>query len=203
MHPAALHRIRELPAKVLALLRLRPLEERGEGQIAEKSYVVGLVSRIVAEMAEFQLGHRVVRLPDAPPQLARPGQMLACPHRLESGLERIRVVLPVKRVELPPREPDQRIAGTEGVVQEGEGMVLRQRDEPERQLGEVDRLGVAVHAVEAALRDLAAGEDRRERGAHDRLGELAGRVVRADRPPIPAESLRPLRSVRPGRESRG
>ena len=150
----------------------------------------------------------------------------------------------MKRVELPPREPDQRIAGTEGVVQEGEGMVLRQGDEPERQLGEVDRLGVAVHAVEAALRDLTAGEDdlvlvrrnlghgvvrlpgrdqriaelaagfdqecagahggvadlevenlfgtersvafgtqavedRRERGAHDRFGELAGSVVRA------------------------
>ena len=81
------------------------------------------------------------------------------PHRLESGLERLRVVLPVKRLELPPREPDQRIAGTQRVVQEGEGMVLRQRDEPERQLGEVDRLGVAVHAVEAALGDLTAGED--------------------------------------------
>ena len=128
-------------------------------------------------------------------------------------------------------------------------MVLRQGDEPERQLGEVDRLGVAVHAVEAALRDLAAGEDdlvlvrrnlghgvvrlpgrdqriaelaagfdqecagahggvadlevenllgterpaafgtqavedRRERGAHDRLGELARRVVRARPAPL-------------------
>ena len=38
-------------------------------------------------------------------------------------------------------------------------MVLRQGHEPERELGEVHRLGVAVHAVEAALCDLAAGED--------------------------------------------
>ena len=112
VHLPVLHRIPELPAKVLALLRLRSLEKRGEHQIAEQPHVVRLVSRIVAEMAKLDLGHRVVRLPDALPQLARPRHMLTRPHRLESGLKRLRIVLPVKRVELPPREPDQRISGT-------------------------------------------------------------------------------------------
>ncbi len=67
-------------------------------------------------------------------------------------------------------------------------MILGQGDEPQRQLGEVHRHGVAVHAVEAALGDQAAGEDHRvlvgrdvrhgvvrAPGIDQRVGELPAR----------------------------
>jgi hypothetical protein len=44
----------------------------------------------------------------------------------------------------------------QGVVDEGEGLVLRERDEPQRQAREADGEGVFVDAVEASLRDEAA-----------------------------------------------
>ena len=53
----------------------------------------------------------------------------------------------------------------EGVVEEGEGVVLRQRGEPERELREVHGHRVLVHAVEAALGDEAAGVETRPRRA--------------------------------------
>ena len=61
--------------------------------------------------------------------------------------------VPVERFKLPAREAGQRVAVAQGVVDEGEREVLRQRDEPERELGEVHRHRVAVHAVQAAPRD--------------------------------------------------
>ena len=41
----------------------------------------------------------------------------------------------------------------EGVVEEGEGAVLGHGDQPKRELGHLDRHGVAVYAVQAALGD--------------------------------------------------
>ena len=64
---------------------------------------------------------------------------------------------------------------TERVVQEGEWVILRQGDEPQRQLGEIHGHGVAVHTVEAALSDLAAGVDNLVFVG----GNLRHRVVRA------------------------
>ena len=55
-------------------------------------------------------------------------------------------------------DAQQRIAALEGVVEEGEGPVLLQRDEPERELGHLDGHGVDVHAVEAAVGHEAAGD---------------------------------------------
>ena len=57
-------------------------------------------------------------------------------------------------------KPHQRVPGPERVVQKGQRVVLRQRDEPEGQLGEIHGERVPVHAVEALLGDEAAGEDR-------------------------------------------
>ncbi len=58
------------------------------------------------------------------------------------------------------------------VVDEGERVVPGQRDEPERELGEVHRHGVPVHAVEAALGDEPAREDHLVLVGRDR-GHLA------------------------------
>ena len=95
---------------------------RGEGVVITER------GRPVASLIPFREGDagRSFRERHVLPEFdARPGQMLARPYRLESGLERLCIVLPVKCVELPPREPDERIPGTQRVVQEGEGMVLR------------------------------------------------------------------------------
>ena len=66
---------------------------------------------------------------------------------------------PVERLDLPARQADERIAVPERVVDERQRVLLRQRGEPERDLGEVDGHGVAVDAVEAALGDEAARGD--------------------------------------------
>ena len=65
----------------------------------------------------------------------------------------------MKAAELPAREADEAVAGANGVVEEGEGMVAGEGGEPEGELGEVHGHRVAVHAVEAALGDEAAGEE--------------------------------------------
>ena len=56
-------------------------------------------------------------------------------------------------------EADEGVAALDGVIEEGEGVVLGHGGEPEGELGEVHGHGVAVHAVEAALGDEAAGEE--------------------------------------------
>ena len=60
---------------------------------------------------------------------------------------------------LPAGKADEGIAAADGVVKEGEGMIFGQGGEPEGELGEVNGHGIAVHAVEAALRDDAHGEE--------------------------------------------
>ena len=95
-------------------------------------------------------------------------------------------LIPVEGLDLLPWEPDQRVAMPERVVHEGEGVVLGQRHEPERDLCEVHRHGIAVHAVEAALRNqstredhlVLVGRDRRHLpvgvpGLHQHVAELA------------------------------
>ena len=67
--------------------------------------------------------------------------------------------LPGEGLDLPAGEAHEGIAAADGVVEEGEGMVLGQGGEPEGELGEVHGHGVAVHAVEAALGDEAHGEE--------------------------------------------
>lgn len=52
---------------------------------------------------------------------------------------------------------EQRVAGAQGVVEEGEGPILLERDQPERELGHLHGQGVLVHAVEAAVGHQAAG----------------------------------------------
>ena len=54
-------------------------------------------------------------------------------------------------------EPHQRVAAPDGVVQERERLVLRQRQQPERQLGHLDGQRVLVHTVQAPLGHKAAG----------------------------------------------
>ena len=54
--------------------------------------------------------------------------------------------------------PQQRIAATDRMVEEGERLVLRQRQEPQGQLSHLDCQRVLVHAVQAALGDDTAGE---------------------------------------------
>ena len=83
----------------------------------------------------------------------------------------------MERFDLRPREADQRVAVAQRVIQEGERMILRQGDEPQRQLGEIHGDGVAVHTVEAPLSDLAAGVDNLVLVG----GNLRHRVVRAPR----------------------
>ena len=55
-------------------------------------------------------------------------------------------------------EAQQRVAGAQGVVEEGKGPVLLERDEPERELRHLYGQGVLVHAVEAAVGDELSGD---------------------------------------------
>ena len=85
--------------------------------------------------------------------------MLAHPHYLETLLKSGSTRIPVEGLDLRPRESYQRVAVPQRVIHEGERVVLRQCHQPERDLGEVHRHGVAIYAVEAALRDESSRED--------------------------------------------
>ncbi len=61
------------------------------------------------------------------------------------------VGLPMEALDLPLRQPHQRVAVAQRVIHEGQGVFPRQRHQPERDFGEVNRGRVLVHAVEAAL----------------------------------------------------
>ena len=63
------------------------------------------------------------------------------------------VVAPSQRADLVARQPDQAVAALQRVVQEGEFVVPRKGRQPQREPRQVGRHRVAVHAVEAALRD--------------------------------------------------
>ncbi len=122
-------------------------------------------------------------------------------HRLEAGLEARRSASQWNASICVAREPDERVAVPERVVHEGERVVLRQRHEPERDLGEVHRHRVPVHAVEAALRDEPAREDHlvlvgRDRG-HARRGRATPRPARRRAGGRPRRGTRP--SPSPGR----
>ena len=65
----------------------------------------------------------------------------------------------MERLDLARREADERVAVAQRVVEEREGVLTCQRDEPERELGQIDRHRVAVDAVQAALRDEPPGVD--------------------------------------------
>ena len=135
------------------------LEERDQNQIAVDARRVQFLTRFAPPQSPFPVGHLLAGLADAFAKRRYLRQVLADPHDLEAGLKLRRVSLPVKRFDLPPRQADQRVAMTERVVQEGEWVILRQGDEPQRQLGEIHGHGVAVHTVAAPLSNLAAGVD--------------------------------------------
>lgn len=99
----------------------------------------GDIVRGAADRSAFRRGARHVGTHDGAEQIA------------------LRLVAPVQRLHLRTREADQAIAGAQRMVEEGELVIARQRRKPKREPGEVGRHGVAVHAVEAALGDEAAG----------------------------------------------
>ncbi len=59
--------------------------------------------------------------------------------------------------ELLEVDAEQRVAAAQGVIEEGEGPVLVEGDEPERELGHLHGERVLVHAVEAAFADQPRG----------------------------------------------
>ena len=63
------------------------------------------------------------------------------------------VRLPVEPNDLIAGKPHQGVAATQGVVEKREGVIFRQRGQPQAELGEIDGHRVLVHAVQAALRD--------------------------------------------------
>ena len=153
------------------------LEERGQHQIAEDGRLAERVLHPAPQQAPLPVGDLLAGLADAPAEGGDLLQVLAHPHDLEAGLELRRIPLPVERLDLRPGEADQGVAVPQGVVQEGERVVLGQGGEPQRQLGEVHGHGVAVHAVEATLGDQATGEDHFVLVGRD----LGHRVMRAPR----------------------
>ena len=65
----------------------------------------------------------------------------------------------MERLDLLERQADERVAVAEGVVEEGQGVVLGQGREPQGELRQVDGDLVAVDAVEAVAGDEPAGVD--------------------------------------------
>ena len=103
------------------------------------------------------VGDVLASLPDLAAEVLHLLERLA---RLPCEQITARADLPVEGSDLLPGQPDQRVSRPESVVYEGQRVVLRERHEPQRQLGEVHRERVPVHTVEALLGDEAAGEDR-------------------------------------------
>ena len=75
------------------------------------------------------------------------------PEQRQAGLRRV----PMRRRDLRRVSPTRLSPRLQRVVEEGELVLARQRREPQRQAGEIGRQRVLVDAVEAALRDQAAG----------------------------------------------
>ena len=74
-------------------------------------------------------------------------------------------------------DAEQRVAAAQGVVEEGEGPVLCERHQPERELRHLDGQRVLVHAVEAALGHEAPGDGQP-------LVGVAGEVARSRTSPV-------------------
>ena len=66
--------------------------------------------------------------------------------------------LPVECLDLAAGQADKRVAVAQGVVEERERVLARERHKPQRHLRQVDRDRVAVDAVKAALRHEPAGQ---------------------------------------------
>ena len=147
--------------RVLAVLRfpllgLGGVEEGRRRQVSEEANLAELEPGLVPPVAQVPIGDVRVRRADPPAETGVRVQRVAHPETAQQ--RRLRGV-PVKRLELPPREPDQRIAVPQRVVDERQGVFLRQRGQPERHFGQIDRHRVAVDAVEATLDDEPAGGD--------------------------------------------
>ncbi len=147
------------PGEQTVASRLPPLvvvstEEGGHSEVAEKTQ---RPKRLVGRnqiLPFVERRHPISRIEDPLPEAGRGpysiGDLFLAEHHL------LHARLPVKAADALLRQADQRIAVLQGVVEEGEGMVLRQRRQPQRQLAEVHRHRVLVHAVQAALGDQAA-----------------------------------------------
>ena len=143
--------------------RLKPLPTspivvgREEGGNNEVTIAASRVNKPVGgrePLAEECFRCPVRRFPDLPPLFQRPAEL---PLDGRPGEVSLLVRLPVEAHDLSLREPDQGIATLQCMVQEREWVVLGERGQPEGQLGQVDRHGVLVHPVEAALGHDAPG----------------------------------------------
>ena len=153
------HRV-GVPAPLrLALLWLVGAEVRRQHQIAEQPHRTERDLRLVPQIAQLPVGDALIGLADALAQRGDPRDMLAHPHRLEARLEAWCSGVPMKRLDLPARQANQRVAVAQRMIDEGQRMVLGQRHQPQRDLGEIDRHRVPVHAIEAALRDEPPRDD--------------------------------------------
>ena len=148
------------PATVLlTLLRLPALEEGGNDQVALAPDFGEARVGFVEAVAEPPVGRGFGRVPDFLPQARGGPGPFRDPDRLDAGLEAFLAALPVEGLDLFQVEADQGVAVAQGMVEEGERLVLRQRGEPERELCQVDGDGVAIHAVEAVAGDQPPGVD--------------------------------------------
>ena len=108
---------------------------------------------------EFLVGDFFTRLSDAPAKLRRLRHVLTYPSHLDAFLKRLRVPDPMERLDLPSRQPHQRIPVSKGMVHERQRMVSRQRAQPQRDLGEVHRHRIPIDSVQTLPGDEAAGMD--------------------------------------------
>jgi len=143
----------------LALLRLGAREERRDHQVTGKLDPMQLPVCFPEQLIQLGLRHVIGGVPDPVAQLVRALVVLAHLQGDERPALAQLLDIPVKALDLLGREPHERVAMLECVVHERERMLARECGEPERHLGKVDGHGVAVHAVQAALRDHAPGED--------------------------------------------
>ena len=125
---AAHRRPLELAALGFPLLRLRRLEVDRDREVTEKTDLRQLGARLVPEVASLAVGDALIGLPDAPPQLRHPVERVT---EAQTPEHRRLGIVPAKRVELPAREPHERVAVPERVVDKRQRMVPGERNEPE------------------------------------------------------------------------
>ena len=139
-------------------LRLVAIEERGEAEVAGAAdFVEGFVGE--GEALGFEGREHVVAAFENLAPVAG-GALDGFFEFLLAELPLFRLgrgEVPVEGDDLLFPQPDEGVAATQGVIEEGEGVILREGGEPEGELGEVGRHRVAIDAVEAALGDEAAG----------------------------------------------
>src|SRR6516165_3509943 len=69
----------------------------------------------------------------------------------ENELHRSCIIGPREPADLPARETHKAVTAPDRMIEEGERMVLREGGEPERQLSEIHRHWISIHAVETFL----------------------------------------------------